>query len=104
MRSCLRGSRVSSASTAAPPPLSGNAACVTLMMAASGILRLSGGWTIITKDEDFVARCITSRDAPPVVWLGIGNCTNDVLFTWLEPLFGNVKERLTLGARVIDVR
>jgi len=39
-----------------------------------------GDWTILTKDEDFVARCVGNPAAPAVVWLGIGNCTNGVLF------------------------
>ena len=44
----------------------------------------SGGWTVLTKDEDFVARGLATPDAPAIVWLRIGNCTNRVLFAWLE--------------------
>lgn len=47
---------------------------------------LSGGWTVVTKDEDFVSRCVMTPAAPPVVWLRVGNCTNDALFAWLDPL------------------
>ena len=64
----------------------------------------SGGWTVITKDEDFVARCISDPNAPAVVWLRIGNCTNRVLFTWLDPFLGEVNERLSEGEKVIEIR
>jgi predicted nuclease of predicted toxin-antitoxin system len=64
----------------------------------------SGGWTVVTKDEDFVARCIGKPAAPAVVWLCIGNCTNRVLFTWLEPLLPDIQERLSRGEKLIEVR
>jgi predicted nuclease of predicted toxin-antitoxin system len=63
-----------------------------------------GGWIVITKDEDFVARCVGNSAAPPVVWLRIGNCTNRVLFAWLEPLLPQIKARLDHGERIIEVR
>lgn len=34
---------------------------------------------IITKDEDFAERCLYSRDQPVVVWLRIGNTSNQAL-------------------------
>ena len=33
----------------------------------------TGDWTVLTKDEDFVARCVGNPTAPPVIWLRIGN-------------------------------
>jgi predicted nuclease of predicted toxin-antitoxin system len=63
-----------------------------------------GHWTVLTKDEDFVARCIGNRTAPAVVWLRIGNCTNRVLFAWLEPLLPEIKSRLSAGEMIIEVR
>ena len=39
----------------------------------------AGGWTVITKDEDFIARCVGNPSAPTAVWLRIGNCTNRAL-------------------------
>jgi predicted nuclease of predicted toxin-antitoxin system len=63
-----------------------------------------GGWTVLTKDEDFVARCVSNPAAPPVVWLRIGNCTNRVLFGWLEPLLPEIKTRLNAGEKIIEVR
>lgn len=64
----------------------------------------AGGWTVLTKDEDFVARCLGDPAAPPVVWLRIGNCTNRVLFAWLEPLLPEIKNRLSQGEKIIEVR
>ncbi len=64
----------------------------------------SGGWTIVTKDEDFVERCMASAEAPAVVWLRIGNCTNRVLFVWLDPLLPGIVQRLEAGNRLVEVR
>ena len=64
----------------------------------------AGGWIVLTKDEDFVARCISNPDAPVIVWLRIGNCTNRVLFAWLEPLLIEITNRLSLGERIIEIR
>jgi predicted nuclease of predicted toxin-antitoxin system len=63
-----------------------------------------GDWVVLTKDEDFVARCIGDAAAPAVVWLRIGNCTNRVLFTWLEPLLPEITRRLRDGEKIIEVR
>ena len=64
----------------------------------------SGGWTVLTKDEDFVARGLATPDAPAIVWLRIGNCTNRVLFAWLEPLLPGIVARLDAGDRLVEVR
>jgi predicted nuclease of predicted toxin-antitoxin system len=64
----------------------------------------AGGWTVITKDDDFVARCVDNAGAPPVVWLCIGNCTNRVLFAWLEPFLEEIKDSLAKGEKLIEVR
>jgi predicted nuclease of predicted toxin-antitoxin system len=64
----------------------------------------TGDWTVVTKDEDFVARCLGNAGAPAVVWLRIGNCTNRALFAWLEPLLPEIRKRLAAGDRFIEVR
>lgn len=64
----------------------------------------SGGWTVITKDEDFVERCLGNPAAPAVVWLRTGNCTNRVLFAWLEPLLPEILRQLESGQRLVEVR
>jgi predicted nuclease of predicted toxin-antitoxin system len=40
---------------------------------------------IITKDEDFAERCLYSRDQPVIVWLRIGNTSNQALLRWYVP-------------------
>ncbi len=64
----------------------------------------AGGWTVITKDEDIVARCVGDPAAPAVVWLRLGNCTNPVLFAWLEPFLPEILRRLSAGEKLIEVR
>ncbi len=59
---------------------------------------------MLTKDEDFVARCICDPTAPSVVWLRIGNCTNRVLFAWLHPFLSDIENRLSQGEKIIEVR
>jgi len=36
--------------------------------------------------------------------LRVGNCTNQVLFTWLEPLLPEIIPELESGQRLIEVR
>src|SRR5256885_16046352 len=60
---------------------------------------VQGNWTVITKDEDFIARCIGVSNAPAVLWLRIGNCTNHVLFAWFEPMLHDIDCRLRAGER-----
>jgi predicted nuclease of predicted toxin-antitoxin system len=64
----------------------------------------AGDWIVITKDEDFVARCVGNPAAPAVVWLRLGNCTNRVLFAWLEPFLPEILRRLKGGEKLIEVR
>ena len=65
---------------------------------------VEGGWIVITKDEDFVARCVGNPNAPVVIWLRLGNCTNRVLFAWLEPFLPEILRRLKDGEKLIEVR
>ena len=59
---------------------------------------------MLTKDEDFVGRCIGNPAAPAVLWLRIGNGTNRVLFAWLDPLLPEIKKRLSEGEKLIEIR
>ena len=61
-------------------------------------------WILVTKDEDFVERCLGASGAPQVVWLRIGNCTNLRLFSILEPLWAEILKRLENGELLIEVR
>jgi predicted nuclease of predicted toxin-antitoxin system len=64
----------------------------------------AGDWVLITKDEDLVERWLNSVEGPPIVWLRIGNCTNRVLFAWLEPLLPEIRKQLESGQRIVEVK
>lgn len=59
---------------------------------------------IITKDDDFVSRVLTTPSGPSVVWLKVGNVSNPVLIEWLRPLLPEIIDALTSGERLIEVR
>lgn len=61
-------------------------------------------WVVVTKDEDIVERALGRKDSARVVWLRIGNSTNQALFAWLEPLWPEVVRQLEQGQRIIEVR
>ena len=65
---------------------------------------LENNAAILTKDEDFVERCLCTQNPPVVVWLRIGNATNPVLLGWLLPLLPAVLLRIQAGDRLIEVR
>lgn len=58
---------------------------------------------IITKDEDFTTRVWQTSGGPAVVWLRIGNCSNEVLLKHLMPLLPDIIERIHLGDRIVEV-
>lgn len=64
----------------------------------------AGGWKVLTKDENFVGRCVANPHAAAVVWLRIGNCRNRILFAWLEPILPDSTRRLGQGGKIIEVR
>lgn len=56
----------------------------------------------ITKDEDFAERCLYSRDQPVIVWLRIGNTSNQGMLRRLVPLWPEIMRRIELGDRLIE--
>lgn len=62
----------------------------------------SGGWTLVTKDDDFRFRF------PPVeyrlIWLCCGNITNVGLRVWLDKRWPMIAVRLDAGETLIEVR
>jgi predicted nuclease of predicted toxin-antitoxin system len=58
---------------------------------------------IITKDQDFAERHLYSRDQPVVVWLRVGNTSNQALIRWFVPLWPKITRRIELGDRLIEV-
>ena len=59
---------------------------------------------IITKDQDFSERLISTRPAPVVVWLRIGNSSNRALISWLLPLWPEIVLRISCGDCLVEVR
>jgi predicted nuclease of predicted toxin-antitoxin system len=61
------------------------------------------GATLVTKDEDFVA--LSERDAsgPQVVWIRIGNISNDALWRALDPQLGEIVQALNASERIVEV-
>ena len=59
---------------------------------------------IVTKDEEFIERSLTSQQAPVIIWLRIGKSTNRMLQQWVLPLWPEVVRRINAGDRVIEVR
>ena len=70
---------------------------------APGALEAQQQAAIITKDEDFAERCLYSRDQPVIVWLRIGNTSNQALLSWFVPLWPEIIRRIELGDRLIEV-
>lgn len=59
---------------------------------------------IISKDEDFVDRWLLSDQPVPLVWIRKGNCSNEALLAWIEPLWPDVVKRLEQGEKLIELR
>lgn len=65
---------------------------------------LQNNATIATKDEDFPALALVANQAPPIVWLRIGNCSRKALLRWFEPLLPEIEKRLAAGETMIEIR
>jgi predicted nuclease of predicted toxin-antitoxin system len=61
------------------------------------------GYSILTKDQDFLDRWILSQEKVPVVLIRVGNCTNRALKQWLVPLFPEIVERIKAGESFIEL-
>ena len=59
---------------------------------------------IITKDRDFAIWAADRRSGPQVVWLRLGNATRRALIDWLEPKWPQIKQRLSEGVHLVEVR
>jgi predicted nuclease of predicted toxin-antitoxin system len=58
---------------------------------------------LVTKDEDFVALAGQEPTGPQVVWIRIGNISNDALWRALEPLLDEIVQSLNAGERIVEV-
>lgn len=58
---------------------------------------------IVTKDEDFPKLKTLNPAGPQVVWLRVGNCSNQALLAWFTPLLADMMDRLSRGEGLIEV-
>jgi predicted nuclease of predicted toxin-antitoxin system len=59
---------------------------------------------IISKDEDFVARSLLSERPVALLWIRKGNCSNQALIGWFEPLWPETLARLEQGEQLVELR
>ena len=59
---------------------------------------------VLTKDEDFACRAALKATGPAIVWLRVGNCSNEALMKWFVPLLEDFATRLRSGERLIEIR
>jgi len=70
-------------------------------------LALTEGMVIVTKDEDFAHRQSQLEDAdlsPAIVWLRVGNTSNQALIEWFEPLVPSITTFIESGQRLLEFR
>lgn len=58
---------------------------------------------LVTKDEDFVAFALRDSAGPQVVWLRIGNITNQALWRTIGTAFDEILDALKSGERIVEV-
>ena len=59
--------------------------------------------TLVTKDEDFVALAARDSSGPQVIWIRVGNISNDALWRAIEPNLEEIVEALDAGDRIVEV-
>ena len=64
----------------------------------------SGGWTVLTKDEDFVARGLAMPDAPAIVCSASATAPTACSLRGSKPLLPGIVARLDAGDRLVEVR
>jgi predicted nuclease of predicted toxin-antitoxin system len=61
------------------------------------------GLTLVTKGEDFVALASRDSNGPQVIWIRIGNISNDALWRAIDPQLDEIIQALTEGERIVEV-
>jgi predicted nuclease of predicted toxin-antitoxin system len=59
--------------------------------------------TLITKDEDFTSLARRDPTGPAVIWIRLGNITNESLWRTLGPLLDEVVGSVIAGERIVEV-
>jgi predicted nuclease of predicted toxin-antitoxin system len=61
------------------------------------------GAALMTKDEDFAALTERRPNGPQVVWIRVGNVSNDALWRAIEPQLDEIVKALNAGERIVEV-
>jgi len=61
------------------------------------------GAVLLTKDEDFVELVRRDQSGAQVVWIRLGNISNQALWTALEPILQDIVDALVSGERLIEI-
>lgn len=61
------------------------------------------GAALITKDEDFAALAAREPSGAQVVWLRVGNISNDALWRVVDPHLDEIVQALNSGERVVEI-
>jgi predicted nuclease of predicted toxin-antitoxin system len=61
------------------------------------------GATLVTKDEDFSV-IVGAVNGPQVVWLRVGNCSNDALIAQIAQMWPQLVSELESGIVLVEVR
>jgi predicted nuclease of predicted toxin-antitoxin system len=63
----------------------------------------SNGAAIISKDEDFLHLSVMHDDGPFIVWVRLGNCSNQHLQAWLLPRLPAIAAAASAGDKLIEL-
>jgi predicted nuclease of predicted toxin-antitoxin system len=61
------------------------------------------GAIVLTKDEDFTTLARRELNGPQVVWIRLGNISNDALWHTIEPRLDEIVQSLNAGERIVEV-
>jgi predicted nuclease of predicted toxin-antitoxin system len=61
------------------------------------------GAVLITKDEDFVALALRESSGPQLIWLRVGNISNDALWKTISTALNEIIGSLEAGERIVQV-
>jgi predicted nuclease of predicted toxin-antitoxin system len=61
------------------------------------------GAIVLTKDEDFTALARHEPNGPQVVWIRLGNISNEALWNAIDPRLDEIVRSLNAGERIIEV-
>lgn len=64
---------------------------------------LQNNAVIITKDEDFISLVSANLDAPPVVWVRVGNVGKQALLNWIAPMMMRIISEIESGEKLIEI-